>query len=169
MTLSVSVEFHHFHGALAAAIKIFAVTHFASFAESAFFHHATGGGIIDEKVASKNINVFFVETIVYHQLQCISTNSFVPVRLCNPITGFGLVLADVDVAFAFEQVADAADGFSRLFQLYGPHVITAKNCADDLQAFFYALVRFPTGARSDIWVTCIFEQSLGITFAPRAQ
>ena len=68
MTLSVSTEFHHFHGALAAAIKIFAVAHFAGFAESAFFHHASGGGIVDEKVAPENVKVFFVEAIVYHQL-----------------------------------------------------------------------------------------------------
>ena len=53
MTLSVSVEFHHFHGALAAAIKVFAVTHFASFAEPAFFHYASRGGVVDEKVAPK--------------------------------------------------------------------------------------------------------------------
>ena len=97
MTLSVLTEFHHFHGALAAAIKIFAVAHFASFAESAFFHDASRGGVIDEKVAKEWSELNKVE-ITPQMINCTGCRiegpktpfcqSLCPIRKCAQGKGF---------------------------------------------------------------------------------
>ena len=65
--------------------------------------------------------------------------------------------------------ADASDSFVCSLEYQGEVTRVGEYDPDDLTTLVFALVRRPTGDRTDIGVLCIFEEGRGIAFPPRPQ
>ena len=65
--------------------------------------------------------------------------------------------------------ADASDSFVCSLEHHGEVPRVEEYAPDDLTALVFALVRRPTGDRTDVWVLRILEEGRSIAFPPRPQ
>ena len=160
---------HHSHRAVGADLEAAAVVDCAGVAEAALLHHAARCGVVGEEVAPDGAKALLVEAVVDQQLQGLGADALVPVGPGHPVTRFGIVLADVDVALFAGVVADAADGLTSCLELDGPDMVAVEHRADDFQALFHALVGRPARAGPHLGVGGILVQGFGIAFTPRPE
>ena len=83
------------------------------------------------------LEMLLVGAVVEHQLQGFSADSLIPKGLSYPIAHLAVVFSDRDVAGLMSIVADAADGFARIFQDNRPCSVIIEVCSDNLPTFFY--------------------------------
>ena len=163
------LQFHYLYRSVGAYLQFTAIVDLTGVAEAALLHHASRGGVVGEEVAPEGTEAFLTKTVVNQKLQCLAADTLVPIGACHPVAYLGIVFSDADVAFAMEEIAHTADGFASILEFDGPHMVAVENSSYNIEAFFNAFVRRPSGTWPHLRVTGIFEQRGGIAFAPRTQ
>ena len=142
------IQPHYLYWAIGAELQAVALFDLSGVAEAALLHHTARRGIVGEIVAPDGAEPLRVEAVVNQQAQCLGTDATVPVGLGDPVARLDVVLADVDVALAVGQVADAADRLAGLLQFDGPDMVAMEEGSDDFAALLYTFVGKPATSRS---------------------
>ena len=159
-------QYHYFYRTVIAVVEVAAPVYFSSIVKAAFLHHPSGCRIINEEVTPNGIIAFLPEAIINQQTQGFSTYSLVPIGLSKPITGFHIVLANVDIAFSENIIADTSDCLVSGFQHNGPGMVVIEYSSDYLLAFFHTFVWWPACTRADFGVTGILKERFCIALMP---
>ena len=147
-------------------VEVAAPVDFSRIVKAAFLHYPSGCRIINEEVTPNGIVAFLPEAIINQQTQGFSTYSLVPIGLSKPITGFHIVLANVDIAFSENIIAYTSDWLVCGFQHNGPGMVVIEYSSDYLLAFFHTFVWRPAGTRADFGVTGILKERFRIALVP---
>ena len=115
------------------------------------------------------METLLVEAVVHQQPQGFGADALVPVGFGHPVTRFGIVLADADIALSVCIIAYAANGLTRLLEFDGPDVVAVEDRPDDFQTLLHALVRRPARAGPHLRIGGVFEKCFGVALAPRPQ
>jgi hypothetical protein len=159
-------QYHYFYRTVIAVVEVTAPVDFSSILKAAFLHYPSGCRIINEEVTPNGIVAFLPEAIINQQPQGFCTDSLVPIGLSKPISGFHIVLANADITFSENIIADTSDWLVCGFQHNGPGMVVVENGSDYLLAFFHTFVWWPPCTRANFGVTGILKERFRIALMP---